>query len=89
VEDRKDRDSNQRREEMIQQVPIKCPRCGNMVDALKFWMKVGDSYFHVCEQCCKDSQWTTEEILQVGFWHGYEQRTKEIYQALQFKGEKA
>lgn len=55
---------------MIIQVDSQCPCCRKMVDHLTFWKKVGEVFFHLCEDCAKKPSFTTEELLSIGYEKG-------------------
>ncbi len=66
---------------MLRMIPSKCPKCEKMVDYLVFWKKVGDKYFHVCEKC-KNTLFSHDDCLRVGFSLGYEKSREDVREFL-------
>ena len=63
---------------MIQILKIHCPACQRMVDHLVNWREIGDTTFYLCEEC-KKKDLTTDEILRVGFFRGYEEYKDQVH----------
>ena len=62
---------------MIQAVPIKCPKCNKMVGSLSFWKKIGDEYYHLCEECL-NTPFSDEAYLRIGVYYGRKMAREEI-----------
>lgn len=62
---------------MLQIGLIKCPKCRKMVNQLEFWKKVGEYYFHLCNEC-KNIPLCEDDLLLIGFFHGRSHFKQEI-----------
>jgi hypothetical protein len=64
-------------EEMLQQVPIKCPSCGRMVEYLSFWREIEEEKYHLCDDCIKADP-INDALFRIGFHYGFQKARDEI-----------
>ena len=51
---------------------IACPMCMQRVTSLQFWKKVGESYFHLCTDCCVKPK-SEDDLLRIGLVTGFQE----------------
>lgn len=56
---------------MMQLTYTNCPKCDKEVLSLEYWKHVGKEYLHLCSACVKLKKMSQEDLLKIGFAHGY------------------